>query len=125
MFRLALVAAIALTSGCSTLMNDRLTAVDVSSATPGTAYTVTNKAGAVVHTGTTPERITLDAARGWFKGETYQVAYKGGPTVELDSRVCRWYWAGAVVSVASPLVVDPLTGDMFTLPSSVSDIKVK
>lgn len=124
MFRLASIAlCLALTTGCSTMMNDRLTDVDVTSATPGASYTVTNRAGALVHTGTTPERITLDATAGWFKGETYQVAYQGGPVVTLDSRVCNWYWAGAVVSLVSSLVVDPWTGDMFTLPPAVTDVQ--
>lgn len=112
-----------LLTGCSTVMNSRYTDVTVTSATPGTSYTVTDEDGQRVHTGTTPEHVTLDAAAGFFDGQTYQVAYGTGETVELDSHTTGWYWLGFCISVVSGLMVDPATGDMWTLPGEVSNAR--
>jgi uncharacterized protein YceK len=110
-------------TGCSTVMNSRYTDVTVTSATPGTSYTVTDEDGQRVHTGTTPEHVTLDAAAGFFDGQTYQVAYGTGETVELESHTTGWYWVGFCISVVSGLMVDPATGDMWTLPGEVSNVR--
>lgn len=121
--RTLLTAALLITlTGCSTVMNSRYTDVTVTSATPGTSYTVTDEDGQRVHTGTTPEHVTLDAAAGFFDGQTYQVAYGTGETVELDSHTTGWYWVGFCISVVSGLMVDPATGDMWTLPGEVSNV---
>lgn len=117
---IALCAVVAL-SGCSTIMNDRMTPVDVLSEPSGQRYSITDQDGAHVTKGVTPDRVTLDAAAGIFDGQTYQVAYEDGSTTELNSRVTGWYWVGFCISVVSGLLVDPLTGDMFTLPSEVSN----
>lgn len=119
----ALIAAallVALT-GCSTIMNDRITDVSVLSEPSGQRYSITDEDGKRVHIGTTPDQVKLDAAAGVFDGQTYQVKYEDGKTTELDSRVTGWYWVGFCISVVSGLLVDPLTGDMFTLPSEVSN----
>lgn len=120
----ALIAAALLVTltGCSTIMNDRMTPVDVLSEPSGQRYSITDQDGAHVTKGVTPDRVTLDAAAGIFDGQTYQVAYEDGSTTELDSRVTGWYWVGFCISVVSGLIVDPLTGDMFSLPSEVSNV---
>lgn len=120
---LAAIAIAATLTGCSTFMNSRYTDVTVTSATPGTSYTVTDEDGQRVHAGTTPEHVTLDAAAGFFDGQTYQVVYGTGETVELDSHTTGWYWVGFCVSVVSGLMVDPATGDMWTLSSEVSNAR--
>lgn len=109
-------------TGCSTIMNDRMTDVSVLSEPSGQHYSITDEDGKRVRTGTTPDQIKLDAAAGVFDGQTYQVAYEDGKTTELDSRVTGWYWVGFCISVVSGLLVDPLTGDMFSLPSEVSNV---
>ena len=109
-------------TGCSTIMNDRITDVSVLSEPAGQRYNITDEDAKHVHTGTTPDQIKLDAAAGVFDGQTYQVAYEDGKTTELDSRVTGWYWVGFCISVVSGLLVDPLTGDMFSLPSEVSNV---
>ena len=102
-------------TGCSTLMNDRVTDVSVLSEPSGQRYSITDEDGKRVHTGTTPDQIKLDAAAGFFDGETYQVN-----GVELDSGINPWYWLGFVVwPITSGLIVDPYTGDMFQLPDEV------
>lgn len=109
-------------TGCSTMMNDRITDVSVLSEPSGQRYSITDQDGKRVRTGTTPDQVKLDAAAGVFDGQTYQVEYEDGKTTELDSRVTGWYWVGFCISVVSGLIVDPLTGDMFSLPSEVSNV---
>lgn len=109
-------------SGCSTIMNDRMTDVQVTSEPSGQHFSITDEDGQPVATGVTPAHVTLDAAAGFFDGQTYQVAYDQGPTVELDSRTTGWYWVGFCITVVSGLIVDPLTGDMFSLPDNVNGV---
>lgn len=115
----ALLAAL---TGCSTIMNDRMTDVSVISQPSGQVYSIMDEDGREVHTGTTPEVVKLDAAAGFFDGQTYKVTYGDGTVGELDSRTTPWYWVGFCISVISGLIVDPLTGDMFSLPSEVSNV---
>lgn len=119
-----LIAAALLVSltGCSTIMNDRMTDVSVISQPSGQVYSVIDEDGREVHTGTTPEVVKLDAAAGFFDGQTYKVTYGDGTVKELDSHTTPWYWVGFCISVISGLIVDPLTGDMFSLPSEVSNV---
>lgn len=110
---ITLAAAITLT-GCSTMMNDRMQPVFIDGAA-GTPYSITNQHGQVVTHGVAPDRVTLDAAAGFFDGETYHVN-----DVKLDSQVNPWYWVGLVVwPFTSALIVDPISGDMFQLPDEV------
>lgn len=120
----ALIAAALLVSltGCSTIMNDRITDVSILSEPSGQSYSITDEDGKRVRTGTTPDNIKLDAAAGFFDGQTYQVQYEDGKTAELDSHVTPWYWLGFCISVIYGLIVDPLTGDMFSLPAEVSNV---
>lgn len=119
----AIAAVLAMTTGCSTVMNDRIQDVSVMSEPSGQRYTVTDEDGQRVATGVTPDRIKLDAAAGFFDGQTYQVAYQNGQTAELDSHTTGWYWVGFCITVFSGFVVDPLTGDMFALPDEVSNVQ--
>ena len=108
-------------SGCSTIMNDRMTDVRVTSEPSGQHFSITDEDGQRVATGVTPAKVNLDAAAGFFDGQTYQVAYNKGPTVELDSHVTGWYWMGFIIlPVTSAMLVDPISGDMFSLPDNVN-----
>lgn len=120
--RLAKTAALGLAltlGGCSTIMTDRVYDVTISSTPPGAEYVIADQTGQAVSWGVTPAVEKLDAAAGYFDGQTYTVTYNGGPRVTLDSKVTGWYWLGLVLSLTSGLIVDPLTGDMFELPDSV------
>lgn len=121
-----LIAAALLVSltGCSTMVNDRITDVNVLSEPSGQRYSITDEDGKRVRTGTTPDLIKLDAAAGFFDGQTYQVQYEDGKTAELDSHVTPWYWVGFIIlPVTSAMLIDPISGDMFSLPDTVSNAR--
>lgn len=106
-------------TGCSTMMNDRITDVSVLSEPSGQRYSITDEDGKHVRAGTTPDSIELDAAAGFFDGQTYRVDYENSGTVELDSQVSPWYFLGIAVDGIFSLFIDQATGDAFTLPAVV------
>lgn len=120
MYRLMLMALAALTlNGCATIMNDQRATVAVLSEPAGAEYAITNRAGAEVARGVTPGTEQLDASAGYFRPESYRVQYSTGETARLDARLSGWYVPGLILSLVGGLIVDPLTGDMWTLDDEV------
>lgn len=120
-----LIAAIAASAGCASIVGDSKYPVLVSSAPLGAAFEITNKAGRIVQSGSTPATIVLKSGRGYFKGETYTLRFKKGGYPEqvtvLNSRLSGWYWGNIVFGgLIGMLIVDPLTGAMFKLPESAT-----
>lgn len=113
--------AVALTlNGCATIMNDQRTTVTILSEPAGAEYTVTNRAGRQVAQGVTPGTEQLDASAGYFRPESYRVQYATGETARLDAKLSGWYWTSLLLMpITGGLIIDPLTGDMWTLPEEV------
>jgi len=109
------IAAIALTTGCSTIVNDRMQPVQFTSPEP-IAFTVTSKQGRTVE-GFTPAMLTLDSAVGAFSCETYTVR-SGGNLQTVDTGIQGWFWFGTIMSLTS-MIVDLSTGNMCKLPEEV------
>jgi hypothetical protein len=87
---------------------------------------IRNSYGVLVYRGTTPAFVTLSTKHSYFRGEDYLVTFqKDGydpRTVELNSRINGWYFGNIPITLLTIvggavgfLVVDPLTGDMWTL----------
>lgn len=109
------IAVIAMTTGCSTIVNDRLQPVSFTSPEP-VAFTVTGKEGRTVE-GFTPAMLTLDSAVGAFECETYRVT-SGDSLQTVDTGIQGWFWFGAIMSLTS-MIVDLSTGNMCKLPEEV------
>ncbi|WP_256591135.1 MULTISPECIES: hypothetical protein [unclassified Pseudomonas] len=91
----------------------------------GANFTIQNKAGVVVHNGSTPNTVTLPSGRGYFKGETYTVTFKkegyADTTAQLETSMSGWYWGNILIGgLIGMLVVDPLTGAMYKLPADAA-----
>lgn len=108
--------ALLLTTGCSTMVNERMQPVRFTAPTP-TEFTVTSKQGRTV-SGFTPAMLTMDSAVGAFKCETYTVR-SGGDLQTVDTGLQGWFIFGAVMSLTS-LIVDTATGNMCRLPEVVA-----
>lgn len=122
------VFAVAMLSGCSSIVSKSEYAVAINSNPDGADFTVTNRAGRTVHSGTTPSTITLKSSSGYFKGESYTIALnKDGyspKTHTLTSSVDGWYWGNILLGgLIGMLIVDPATGAMYSLPERV-DISI-
>ncbi len=115
------VLALALLTGCATIVSKSDYPVSISSQPQGADITVVNRAGKAVFSGKTPTTITLKAGAGYFKGENYFVTFKNEgftmQTVQVERGIDGWYIAGNLVfgGLIGWLIVDPATGSMWTL----------
>lgn len=112
-------------SGCASIVSDSKPEVGVYSTPTAAKYEIVNSRGIVVAQGVTPGRVLLESGRGYFKGEDYKVTYrKDGyqdTTVPLKTTVNGWYWGNILIGgLIGLLIVDPLTGAMYTLPDDVT-----
>ncbi|MFK3971192.1 hypothetical protein ACI2KS_10745 [Pseudomonas sp. NPDC087358] len=113
------------TTGCASIISESKYPVAIHSSPPGASYNIMNQSGAQIHSGQTPDQITLESGAGYFEGEAYTVTYrKDGylpSTQTLNSGIDGWYWGNIVLGgLIGMLIVDPATGAMFSLPERIS-----
>ncbi len=114
-----------LMTGCASIVSDSSYPVNLQSAPDTANFTITNRSGAVVHSGVTPSVVTLKASAGYFKGERYVITFKKDgftdKTFTLTSSLDGWYWGNILFGgLIGMLIVDPATGAMYKLPQDVS-----
>jgi uncharacterized protein YceK len=112
-------------SGCASVISGSTKEVVIDSTPSKAQYTVTNKHGKVVSQGTTPSLVTLKTGSTYFIGENYLVSYElpgyreGISTVHSSLNI--WYFGNLLLGgFIGGLLVDPLTGAMWTLDDSSS-----
>ena len=115
---------IALLVGCASILSDNVYPVNIVSSPDGAYFTVTNRSGMEVRSGTTPQVIELKASSGYFKKESYDIVIsKDGYqdySYTLTSTVDGWYWGNILIGgLIGMLIVDPATGAMYKLPEDV------
>ena len=118
------MAATVMLSSCATIFNRTSQAVSVTSEPSGFAFQVVDSSGTVVGNGTTPGDVSLDTSSGYFKPESYTFTFrKNGKligTKNLTANMSGWYLGNILIGgLVGMLVVDPLTGAMFSLPDDV------
>lgn len=113
--------------GCATIVNKPSQKIAINSQPSGASVKIVDEDGVNVYNGVTPSTAALKKGRGYFKSKSYKVTVsKSGyspTTINLTARVSGWYIGGNFVfgGLLGWLVVDPLTGAMFTLdPKEVS-----
>lgn len=128
----SLLVVTALMSGCASMVSQSSWPVAVTSNPGGAIFTVTNKKGEKVHTGTTPSTVHLLSGAGYFDGETYTLHFKKAgytkadiqeKTATLKTRLNNWYWGNLMLGPLAPigfLIADPATGAMFSLSKSLN-----
>ncbi len=112
-------------TGCASIIGDTQHPVSVMSSPEGATFEIRNENGMVVHRGSTPASVSLKGGDGYFDGETYTIKFtKDGheeQVVTVESSVYGWYWGNLLLGgLIGMLIVDPLTGAMYTLPETVS-----
>ena len=112
-------------SGCASIVSDSQYPVSITSTPAGANFEVRNRAGKVIHSGTTPGNVTLKSGAGYFKGETYTIAFRkegfADQQTTLNSSLDGWYWGNIVFGgLIGMLAVDPATGAMYKLPEDTA-----
>lgn len=111
--------------GCASIVSKSSYPVALNSQPEGADVTVTDETGKVVFNGKTPTTITLDTKKGYFRGKDYKITFcKEGCssyTTQLKKSVDGWYIFGNLFfgGLIGYLIVDPLTGAMWTLDKEV------
>jgi len=120
--QLTVSVAILFLTACASIVSDSEGVVTISSDPAAAQIAIADQGGVEIYRGTTPATITLDASAGYFDGQEYTITFsKDGydpTTVKLDSRINGWYVGNIVFGgFIGWLIVDPLTGAMWTLDS--------
>jgi hypothetical protein len=94
--------------------------IPINSVPPGATVKVIDAAGINVGIGVTPYAVTVDRGSGYFAATPYRVVIEkqGYAPVEvtLQPKLNNWYIAGNIATFGIGwLIVDPLTGAMWTL----------
>ena len=121
---LGLVSLVSVLSGCSSIVSKSDYAVAISSSPESANFTVTDKQGREIHSGLTPETITLSSSSGYFSAASYTIKFtkEGYPdkVFTLRSDLDGWYIGNIVFGgLIGMLVVDPATGAMYRLPERI------
>jgi hypothetical protein len=117
----ALAAGLVGISGCATIFTGGGTQkVGVESTPPGAQVSITNRAGQVVSTGTTPFEVKLKKGAGYFKSETYTLSFTmpgyQPQQARLSPRISGWYFGNIAIGGLLGMVgIDPATGAMYKL----------
>jgi len=110
-------------SGCASIMSGSRKNISINSNPPGAHVSVADKNGAEVASLTTPCVASLKRGSGFFTGARYvaKIDKPGYQTQEfkIDSTANPWMLGNVVFGgVIGLLIVDPVTGGMYTLTPS-------
>lgn len=108
-------------SGCASIINGSSREVHIKSSPDGAEFTIRNKAGEVVISGTTPQKVLLKSGAGYFRSEAYNVSFRkpgySSQTTAINTSLSGWYWGNLLLGgLIGMLAVDPVTGAMYKLP---------
>lgn len=126
-FTISALLMLSLLPGCASMVSQTEWPITVKSNPNGAVFSVTNRKGEKVLTGTTPATIYLSGSSGFFSREIYSLHFsKGGytqtpiqeKTVTLQANINPWYWGNIPTGPLGFLLADPYTGAMFKLPRS-------
>jgi len=117
-------AAALLLSSCASIVSRASRDVSIQSNPSGLSFSVINKRGETIHSGTTPQVVNLSARGGYFVPAKYTIEVKRAGKVvgsqTVTSSLNGWY-AGNIIfgGLVGLIIVDPLTGAMYRMPSTI------
>jgi PEGA domain len=115
-----------LLTGCASIVDSGPKTVQINSNPEGAKVTISNRVGKEVSVQTTPATVALERASGPFEGEDYTLHFEAAGyypyETHVQSSLDGWYWGniffGGLIGMG---LVDPMTGDMFTLSPRVAN----
>jgi hypothetical protein len=107
-------------TGCASILDGGEKTVQINSNPEGATVTIFNRSGKEVFAQTTPTIVSLERSSDFFMGEDYRIHFEDAGyypyEVHVKSTVDGWYvgniFFGGLIGI---LIVDPATGDMWTL----------
>ncbi len=117
----ASVLTVLVTTSCSTIFTQGNKGVKLNSNPDGATVTIRDEDGATIFEGTTPTKAKLRTGEPYFARKSYTLTFsKAGHqdvTTEIGSTISPWYFGNIILGgLVGMLVVDPLTGAVYTLP---------
>lgn len=119
-------AAATMLTGCASIIKGSDQSMSFRSVPEAAKVSITNRAGQTIHTGEAPLTVQLKRGAGYFKAESYKVRFEkdGFKTneIQVTAKVNGWYIGNLIFGgLIGMLIVDPITGAMYTLtPDEVS-----
>lgn len=115
------IGALVTLGGCASIVSDSSYPVAIKSTPDGAAFQIAKVDGNVVHSGTTPQTVTLKSGDGYFGSAKYLITFKKegfeDQTITLDTSFDGWYLGNILLGgLIGMLIVDPITGAMWKLP---------
>ena len=115
-----LLLATVLLSGCASIIGSNQKLISLKTNPEDAKVLIWDESGMVVFKGNTPTQITLKSGTAYFNGYDYVVLFtkEGFPNrnVTISSTVSGWYFGNIIFGgLIGMLIIDPLTGAMWTL----------
>lgn len=112
--------AIPLVTGCASIVDGGAKPVQLDSNPEGAKVTISQMDGSEILATNTPTKVVLERAAGYFKGADYKIVFeKPGYypyEAHVESQLDPWYIGNILFGgLIGELVVDPSTGDIYTL----------
>jgi hypothetical protein len=115
-----------LVSGCASIVSKSSYPVTINSQPDQAEITIADETGKTIFKGKTPTTVTLETKKGYFKGKDYTITFRKEGctthTAQVKRNVDGWYIAGNFFfgGLIGWLIIDPLTGAMWTLDNKVN-----
>ncbi len=127
---LILLLAIVTLSGCASIVAGGRRDINIKSTPSDAAVSIQDRESKqIVHKGQTPLIVPLSTRGGYFKSRQYDVTLSkegyGAKTININSFLSGWYAGNIIlwpVAVIGGLIIDPLTGAMWSLSPKNIDV---
>jgi hypothetical protein len=122
----AFVLAVALLStGCASIVGKSVFPVTINSDPSGSDILIKDEKGQEIFAGKTPTTVTLDAGEAYFHAKSYQVHFSkagyGSHQAVIRAQLSGWYIGNVLFGgLIGWLIVDPITGKMWKLPTDLT-----
>lgn len=110
---------------CASIFNPSNQPVQINSNPAGLTFKVTNSSNELISSGVTPASVNLKTSAGYMRPESYAIVFsKKGKEFghqNLTASISGWYFGNILIGgLIGLVIVDPLTGSMFTLQDDVT-----
>lgn len=113
------------TAGCASIVGKDSFPLTINSNPDGANIIIQDEKGIKIFSGTTPATVTLSAGESYFHAKSYQVTFSKSGYAEqyanVKASISGWYFGNILFGgLIGMLIVDPVTGKMWKLPSNVT-----